>query len=123
MLSLLSKKYSSNNINLFRDDRLSVFTNISGQQAQKHKQIIQKFFKDKGFQIIIKCNLKIVDYLDIILNLNVDTYCAFHKRNEEASYIHVEYDHSPHIIKKILKLKKDYPTYLQQTKNPNPKVT
>ena len=37
MLSLLSKKYSSNNIGLYRDDRLSVFKN-SGQQAEAHKK-------------------------------------------------------------------------------------
>ena len=35
-LSLLSKKYSSNNIGLYRDDELSIFRNISGQQAEKH---------------------------------------------------------------------------------------
>ena len=40
MLSLLSKKYSSNNIDLYRDDGLSVFRKISGQQAEKHKKII-----------------------------------------------------------------------------------
>ena len=37
MLSLLSKKYSSNNVSLYRDDGLSVFKNISGQQAERHK--------------------------------------------------------------------------------------
>ena len=59
MLSLLSKKYSSNNIGLYHDDGLSVFRNISGQQAEKHKKIIQNFFKDKGLQIITKCNPQI----------------------------------------------------------------
>ena len=48
MLSLLSKKYSSNNIGLYCDDGLSVFRNISGQQAEKHKKIVQKILKDKG---------------------------------------------------------------------------
>ena len=65
MLPLLSKKYSSNNISLYRDDGLSVIRNFSGQKAEKHKKIIQKIFKNKGLQIIITCNLKIVDYLDI----------------------------------------------------------
>ena len=37
MLSLLSKKYSSNNIGLYCDDGLSVFKN-SGQQAETHKK-------------------------------------------------------------------------------------
>ena len=46
MLSLLSKKYSSNNIGLYRDDGLSVFRKISGQQAQKNKNI-KKILRDK----------------------------------------------------------------------------
>ena len=70
MLSLLSRKFSSNNIGLYHDHALSVFRNISGQQAEKHKKAIQHIFKDKGSQIIMKCNLKIVDYLGVTLNLN-----------------------------------------------------
>ena len=42
MLSLLSKKYSSNNVSLYRDDGLSVFKNISGQQAERHKTSFTK---------------------------------------------------------------------------------
>ena len=83
MLSLLSEKYSSNNIGLYRDDGLSVFRNISGQQAEKHKKIIQKIFKDKGLQIIIKCSLKIVDYLDVTLNLNDGTSPANYQENSK----------------------------------------
>ena len=37
ILSLLSKKYSPNNIGLYHDDGLSIFTNISLPQAEKHK--------------------------------------------------------------------------------------
>ena len=50
MLSLLSRMFSSNNIGLYRDDGLSVFRNISGRQAEKHKKTIQNIFKDKGLQ-------------------------------------------------------------------------
>ena len=81
---------------------MSAFKNISGQQAAKHKnKNNSKDFRDKGLQIIIKCNLKIVDYLDLTLNLNDGTYHPFHKTNEETTYIHVESDHPPQIIKKI----------------------
>ena len=104
MLSLLSKKYSSSNIGLYRDDGLSVFRNIvSGQEAEKPKKIIQKFFKDKGLQLIIKGNLKIVDYLNVTLNLNDGTYRTFHKPNGETTYIYAESDHPLKIIKKIPK--------------------
>ena len=57
-LSLLSKKHSSNNISLYCDDRSSVFINISRQQAEKHEKIIQKIFKLKSLQIIIKYYLQ-----------------------------------------------------------------
>ena len=81
MFSLLSKNVSSNNIGLYRDDGLSGFRKISERQAEKHKKTIQNIFKDKGLQIIIKCNLKIVDYLDVTLNLNVGADRPFHKTN------------------------------------------
>ena len=67
-------------------------------QTQK---TIWKFFKYKALQIIIKCDLKIVDYLVVTLNLNDGTYRPFHKPNEETTYIHVKSDHPPQIIKKI----------------------
>ena len=38
MSSLLSKKFSSSNIGLYRDDGFSVFRNISGRQAEKNKK-------------------------------------------------------------------------------------
>ena len=45
--------------------------------------------------------MKTVDYLDVTLNLNDITYLPFNKPNEGTSYIHVESDHPPQIIKKI----------------------
>ena len=42
MLSLLSKEYSSNNIGLYRDDGLSVFRDISGQQAENNSRNFQR---------------------------------------------------------------------------------
>ena len=101
MLSLSSKKYSSNNIGSYRDDRLPVFRKISEQPAEKHKKIIKETFKNKGLQMIIKWNLKVVDYLEVTLNLNDGTYRPFYKPNEETNYIHVESDHPPQIINKI----------------------
>ena len=90
--------------------------NISGQQVEKHKKLIQKTFKDKGLQIIIKFNLKIVDYLEVTLNMNDGTYRPFHKPNEETTYIHVESDHALKIIKKILRSIEKTLSHLYSTK-------
>ena len=61
-------------------------------------------------------NLKIVDYLDVTLLLNDGTYRPFHKPNEETTYIHVESDDSPQIIKKIARSIKKRLSRLSSTK-------
>ena len=63
MLSLIGNKYNPNNIGLYRDDGLAVFKNTSGPQSEKIKKTFQKMFKNKGLDIIINCNMKIVNYL------------------------------------------------------------
>ena len=72
--------YNSDNIGLYRCNLLSVFQNISGKKAEKHKKLIENFLKDKGLHIIKKCNQKVVDYLDTI-NFNDDTCGPFHQDN------------------------------------------
>ena len=97
MLSLIGNKYNPNNIGLYRDDGLAVFKNTSGLQS------VQRMFKNKGLVIIINCNMKIVNYLDVTLNLNDGSYRPYKKPNEETNYIHVNSDHPPSILKQLPK--------------------
>ena len=60
ILYQLSRICNKNDIGLYRDDSLAVFRNTSGPQAEKIK---------KHFQCMFHKNLKIVDYLDVTLNL------------------------------------------------------
>ena len=83
------------NIGLYRDDGLAVFKSTSGPQSEKIKKTFQKMFKNKGLDIIINCNMKIVNYLDVTLNLNDGSY----RPNEETNYIHVNSDHPTSILK------------------------
>ena len=69
MLSLLSKHINKNHIGLYRDDGFAILKNTSGPEAEKLKKKLQKLFKEKDLDIIIQCNLKITNYLDITLNL------------------------------------------------------
>ena len=39
---------------------------------KKLKRLFKKVFKNKGLDIIINCNMKIVNYLDVALNLKMD---------------------------------------------------
>ena len=70
MLYLIGKKYNSKNIVLYRDDELAVFKNVSGPASEKIKKQSQSLYKQKDLQIIIECNLKVVNYLDVTFNLN-----------------------------------------------------
>ena len=49
-------------------------------------------FKNKGLNIIINCNIKIVNHLDVTSNLNDGSYCPYKKPNEETNYIHENSD-------------------------------
>ena len=97
----ISRKYNKSNIGLYRDDGLAVFKNISGSQAEKIKKYFQNIFRRNNLNIIVKCNLKIVDYLDVPLNLSDGSYKPFHKPNSEINYIHREPNHPPTIIKQL----------------------
>ena len=70
-------------------------------QAEKIKKHFQNIFCKNNLNIIIKCNLKIVDYLDVTLNLPDGSYKPFHKPNSEINYIHRESNHPPNIIKQL----------------------
>ena len=65
----LSLKYNKTNIGFYKDDRLAVFRNVSSTHCKKIKKEFQKLFWQHGSKLIIKCNIKIVDFLDITLNV------------------------------------------------------
>ena len=53
--------------------------------------------------VIIESNMKIVNYVNITLNLNDGTYKPCKKSNNETRYIHVYSDHPSSITKQIPK--------------------
>ena len=117
MLSLLSKDINKNHIGLYRDDGLAILKNTSGPAAEKLKKKFQKLFKEKDLDIIVQCNLKITNYLDITLNLNDGSYRPYRKPNKETNYIHVNSDHPPSIIKEIPRSIEERLSILSSSKN------
>ena len=101
MLSILAEKYNKDDMGLYRDDGLAVFKNASGPQNERIKKDFQKTFKDKGLDLVIECNKKIVNYLEITMNLNSGSHKPYHKPDTETNYIHSESDHPPSILKQL----------------------
>ena len=74
LLYKLSLKYNKNNIGIYRENELD---------------------------IVIQCNMKTVNYLDVTLNLENSTYRPYQKENNQIKYINTESNHPPSIIKQL----------------------
>ena len=80
---------------------------------RSRKNIID-FFKQHGFQITIKINLKITDFLDIYFDLENDKFYPYRKPNDKfypyrkpndtPLYVHREYNHPLNILKQLPKM-------------------
>ena len=82
---------------------LAVFKNISGPELQRVKKNFQSLFKKYGLVIIIECNKKVVDYIDVTFNLKDGIYKPYHKPDKKITYINVQSNHPPNIIKQLPK--------------------
>ena len=104
ILDKLGHKYNVKDIGLYRDDGLSVFKNVNGSQAERTRKEITKIFKELNLNITIECNKKVVNFLDVTLDLNSGKYYPYKKPNEEIEYIHKDSNHPPNIIKDLPKM-------------------
>ena len=101
MLNVLSRKYNKNDFGLCGDDGLTVLKNKNGSQSEQVQKSIQKIFKERGLDNIIQCNMKIVNYLDVIFNLNDGIYKPYTKPNNKIKYIQKDSNHPPSSICQI----------------------
>ena len=79
LLYQLSKNDNKRDIGLYRDHGLAIFKNVSGCKAEKITKDVHKLFKDNHLNITIRCNLKIVNYLDVtstFLMLRTDLFAS-----------------------------------------------
>ena len=82
------------NIWLYRDDALGVLK-MTPRQADLMKMKICKIFKANKLSITIEVNLKVVNFLDITLDLNSGVYKPYMKPNDNPIYIHTKSNHPP----------------------------
>ena len=101
MFFLISEKYNKKDFGLCRDDGLGVVWKKSGPETEKIKKNVQKIFKENKLDVVIQCNMKIVNYLDVSLNLNNSNYKPYHKPDNEILHIHKDSNHPPNILNQI----------------------
>ena len=72
----------------YRDDGLALLRYLNGKETDKVRKNIIRVFKDIGFSLEVKTNLKEVDFLDVSLNLRNGTYRPYKKPNDRLLCIH-----------------------------------
>ena len=88
----------------FTQRRWSInFRNYNGHQSNKVRKDLTKLSKKYQLNLDIKCNLKIVYYLDISFDLNTGIYKPFNKPNNKPLYINASSNHPPSLLKQIPK--------------------
>ena len=100
MLSELEKMNLGANLGLFRDDGLGV-SNAPPRQIEAIKKQICEVFRKHGLDITVEANKKIVQFLDVELNLEEDTFKPYIKPNDVPLYVHKHSNHPPSITKNI----------------------
>ena len=95
LLEKISEICNKNNLVLYRDDGLSIFRNRGGTQLEKIKKKLQRLFKEYDLEITAESNQKIVNYLDVTLNLQDGTFRPYHKPDDQIQYVHLESNHPP----------------------------
>ena len=80
-LYLLSQLQNLNiNVGLYRDDGLGASTQRP-QQIENVKKKICQVFRENGLKITVEANKKVVDYLDVTLDLNTNSHKPYMKPN------------------------------------------
>ena len=87
-------------VGLYRDDGLGV-SSLSPRQLEGTKKKICSIFKKLGLSITIEANKKIVDFLDITMNLENNTYKPFIKPSDTPLYVDRESNHPHNVTKNI----------------------
>ena len=88
------------NVGIYRDDGLAV-SQATKRQIDCIKKKIQNIFNKLDLKVTIEPNQTKVNFLDITMDLQADTYSPYIKPNTTPLYIHSQSNHPPSIIRNI----------------------
>ena len=87
---------------LYRDDML-LLSGLNAQHNERLRKGLHDFFRGLGFGIKLEVNKKIVDFLDVTLNLTTGEYKEYRKPHSRPVYVNRLSNHPPAVIKNIPK--------------------
>ena len=99
LLQHITSKHG-NNFGLYRDDGLGVM-NASARVIENVKKDLCAIFNQFGLKITIEANMKIINFLDVTLNLSTGKYQPYSKPNNVPLYVNSKSNHPPNILRNI----------------------
>ena len=88
---------------IYRDDGLGVHRRIPLTKLKGIKTKIVNLFEEMGLKITTEINTMKVNFLDVTLDLNNETYMPFRKPNDEPIYINRYSNHPRHVKENLPK--------------------
>ena len=101
ILDTLDRIVNLKQVGLYRDDGIILIPDSNGPNTCNIQKKIIRAFKLLGLRIQIASNLKIVDFLDVTLNLNNDTFKPFSKNDSAPKYVNIDSNHPRSVLKQI----------------------
>jgi hypothetical protein len=101
ILKEISDKYGKESVVLYRDDGLMLLRGKSGRLADKARKSLHTIFHNLGLKITAEVKNHIVNFLDVTLNLQEETFSPYRKPNNDPLYVDSRSNHPPSIIKRI----------------------
>ena len=102
LLNKLSSIVRKDAIGLYRDDGLGYVKNLTGPETDRLRKDIIKMFKDDcHLEIEIVMGLPKVDFLDVTLDMQNNSYQPYRKPNDAPVFVSTKSNHPPCVIKQI----------------------
>ena len=100
LLDKLTRENSSVDVGLYRDDGLAAVRGSKVEVERVRKQF-HRILKEEDLVITTEGGTKVVDFLDVVLNLDDGSHPPYVKPNTKTCYVSTSSNHPEVIIKKI----------------------
>ena len=100
LISKMMDEFSKDTFGIYRDDGLMVVKG-GGPEADRARKKLVNIFNNEGLQITNECNVSVVNFLDVVLNLNNGTSRPYVKPNSSTKYVCATSSHPPSVIRSI----------------------
>ena len=94
ILSKLRNKLPNFDHGLYRDDSLGV-VETTPRNAEKIRQKLHSIMSELGLKITSRANIKVVEFLDVVFDLEKDNYRPFLKPGDRPMYVNKQSNHPP----------------------------